>query len=486
MIRRSIRYGVVAGIAALLSACGTLGPDYKRPAVATPATFTNVGPWKEGVPGDLIARGAWWQIFHDAELDRLEASAKVSNPTLQAYAARVDQARAIAGIAGSYLAPEVVAAPSVGRYAASAHRPDQPEKRVNNKAYESGAYRAPLLVGYELDLWGRLGRMTESARAQADAAAAEYQTAALTLESEIASVYFRLRQTDEERHILAQNIDLQQRARNLVAARQEGGLASELDLARVDTELALTRASAEDAHRRRDDLELALALLTGAVPESFKVKEAPFDVVPPAIPVGLPADLLERRPDIAQAEQRLVARSAEIGVAQAAYYPSIRLTAGVGFESGELSQLLDRGSLIWGMASSLFQPVFNGGRIGFDVKRAKAAHAEAVAVYQAQLLRAFREVEGSLATLRTLDGQARFQANARQSAARAVHLADVRYRAGLVIVVEVIDAQRSALRAEREALAVRSDQVATTIALVKALGGGWADRAGNVVATAAH
>lgn len=460
----------------LLAACTSVGPDYKRPEAAVPAAFENSGPWQVAAPGDLIARGEWWALFNDPVLDELQRSSKQRNPTLAAYAARVDQARAAAGIADSFRYPEVGIGAQVGRYRASEDRPDQPSKKPSNTEYTTGVYRVPVVVSYEVDVWGRVRRLNEAAVARADASAAEYQTVALTLESEIASTYFRLRQTDEERRILAQNIELQRRARDLVARRKAGGLASELDLARADTELALTEASVEEAKRRREDLRLALAFLVGRLPESFVVEEGAFRADPPAIPVDLPATLMERRPDIAEAEKRLVATNAEIGVAKAAYFPAIRLTGAIGFESSELSELLDSSSMIWSLGASLFQPVFNGGRTGFQVDRAKATYDENVAIYQGRLLRAFREVESALSALRTLDAQANLQASARQDAARAVKLAETRYRAGLVMVIEVIDAQRTALRAEREALGVKGAQLASTVSLVKALGGGWEGR----------
>ncbi len=466
---------LLAGVV-LAAGCTAVGPDYRRPVTEVPAAFENAGPWKVAEPGDLLARGDWWTLFNDPVLDALQQKAKHASPTLAIYAARVDQAQAAAGIAGSARYPDVGVGATAGRYRAAEDRPDQPSKKPTNTDYESDYYRVPLVASYELDVWGRVRRLGEAARARADASVSEFQTVALTLESEIAATYFRLRQVDEEKRILAQNIALQRRARDLVVKRRAGGIASELDVARVETELQLTEATVEEATRRRDDLQLALAVLTGAMPEGFRVEETPFGTVPPALPVGLPAELMERRPDIAAAEQRLVARNAEIGVARAAYFPAIRLTGSVGFESTDLSDLVSGSNLIWNAGASLFQPVFNAGRIGFDMVRAKAAYEEALANYRGQLLRAFREVESALMTLRTLDLQASRQVWARQNALRAVQLAESRYRAGLVIVVEVIDAQRTALRAQREALAVTGAQLTATVSLIKALGGGWQGR----------
>lgn len=457
----------------LLGACAPVGPNYQRPDAAVPSAYENVGPWKVAEPGDLLSRGDWWTLFQDPVLDALERAAKDNNPSLAAYAARVDQARASAGITDSFRYTDVAIGANVGRYRASKDRPDQPSKKPTNTEYESGVYRVPLSVGYELDIWGRVRRLSEAARARAEATAAEYQTVALTLESDIAVAYFRLRQADEEKRLFTRSIELQQRARDLVAKRKAGGIASELDLARADTELELTTAGLEEVKRRREDLRLALAYLVGRLPERFPIEEAAFDARLPVVPVGLPATLMERRPDIAEAEKALVARNAEIGVAKAAYFPAIRLTGTVGVESSDLSELLDGSSVIWSLGASLFQPVFNAGRIGFDAARARAAYDESLANYRVRLLRAFREVESALSSLRTLDDQAVHQAAAQQGAAKAVRLAELRYRAGLVIVVEVIDAQRTALRADREALAVKGAQLVSTVSLVKALGGTW-------------
>jgi multidrug efflux system outer membrane protein len=466
------RLVLVAGVA-LIGACAAVGPDYKRPEASLPPAFENTGPWKVAQPGDLLERGDWWTLFNDPVLDELERTAKQQSPTLAAYAARVDQARAAAGIADSFRYPEVGVGVVAGRYQAAQDRPDQPSKQLTNTQYQNDVFRVPIVVSYEVDVWGRVRRQSEAARARADASAAEYQTVALTLESEIATTYFRLRQADEEMRIFAQSIELLQRARDLVAKRKAGGVASELDLARADTELELTVAGLDEVKRRREELRLALAYLLGRLPESFPIEQAAFEAKPPAIPVGLPATLMERRPDIAEAEKSLMARNAEVGVAKAAYFPAIRLTGAVGFESSDLSQLTDGSNVIWNIGASLFQPVFNAGRTGFDVTRAKASYDEGVANYRNRLLRAFREVESALSALQTLDAQSAHQVAAQQGAAKAVRLADLRYRAGLVIVVEVIDAQRTALRADREALAVKGAQLVSTVSLIKALGGGW-------------
>ena len=478
--RDRIRVGAGAAAAAvcalLLVACSAVGPDYARPKDPVPAAFTETGPWREAAPGDLIGRGDWWEIFNDPTLNDIEVQARKANLGLQVAAARLRQAQAIAGISDSLLYPEVNLAPSAARYGVSATRPDQPSKQPGNVAFVINDFRVPLYASYEIDVWGKMRRLSEAAGAQAKASQAAYYTVALTLEGDIAQTYFLVRASEEELRILRENIGLRARARDFVAARRQSGLSSELDLVRAQTELAFTQAEAEAASKRRAELVYTLAVLVGVQPEQFHLEERGFDLAPPAIPVGLPSDLMERRPDIAEAERRLAARNAEIGVAKAAYFPSIRLTGAVGFQSFDLGQLLDQDSTIWGIGASLWQPVFNAGRIGFDVDRAKAAYDENLAVYRERILKAFQEVETALAGLRILSQQAEYQTVALENANKATRLAMVRYQGGLVAFIEVIDAQRVSLLARRQALQVSSTQMLTTVALVKSLGGGWNER----------
>ncbi len=309
-----------------------------------------------------------------------------------------------------------------------------------------------------------------------EANVAAYFGVLLTLQSDLAQTYFQLRAADEELLLLTRGIELRERARDLVGARKRGGLASELDLARVETELAATQSEAQAALRRRNELQHALAVLTGATPGPFELTVEPFVPQPPVIPVGMPADLLERRPDVAEAERLLSARNADIGVAQAALFPSIKLTGTLGFESAELSDLLNRDSQIWLLGASLVQPLFDGGRLRSNVDRARAVYAENLANYRERLLVAFKEVETALSALRILDLQHESQLRAVNSAERAEQLATARYKAGLVNVLELVDAQRTRLQVERGRLLVRQQQMLASVTLIRALGGGWAER----------
>ncbi|MEQ1880564.1 MAG: efflux transporter outer membrane subunit [Burkholderiales bacterium] len=467
---------LILAIAMLVSGCMRAGTDYVRPKATLPAAYIEAGPWKAAAPSDDIVRGKWWEIYDDPVLNGLEEQAMLSSPRVQAAVARVEQARAVLGFneAGRY--PTLEFSPDASRSEVSGNRPDQPSKVPGNTAYTVNRFRMPIYASYEIDFWGKLSRIEESASSRMEASVAAFVGVLLTLQSDLAQTYFQLRAADEELVLLTRGIELRERARDLIGARKRGGLASELDLARVNTELAATQAEAQAALRRRNELEHALALLTGAAPGLFVLNVEPFVPQPPVIPVGMPADLLERRPDVAEAERLLSARNADIGVAQAALFPSIKLTGALGFESSELSDLLNRDSQIWLLGASLVQPLFDGGRLRSNVDRARAVYAENLAIYRERLLVAFKEVETTLSALRILGLQHENQLRAVNAAERAEQLATARYKAGLVNVLELVDAQRTRLQIERGRLLVRQQQMVASVTLIRALGGGWAER----------
>jgi len=463
-------------IALSLAACSAVGPEHVRPEVPLAPAFKEAGPWREALPRDDIAKGDWWRIFGDPVLDQLQARAAAGSPRLEAAAARVEQARALSGLAAAGAMPVLELAPDVARYRVSGNRPDQPSKIPGNEAYTTDRFRLPLYASYEIDLWGRLARQRQGAQARLEASQAAFHTVMLTLQGELASSYFSLRATEEEVRILEDNLDSRRRSHAIVDARRRSGLATEFDVARVQTELSLTESELQAAHRRRAELEHALAVLVGESPSRFALPAQPLKAALPALPLGLPSDLLERRPDVAEAERLLAARNADIGVARAALFPSIRLTGAIGFESADLSDLLDADSLIWSVAGGLVQPLFDGGRLRANRDRVEAAWRENLAQYRGRLLVAFREVEDALAALRYLDVQHESLSRAGDGARRAEQLAGARYKAGLVTVLDVVDAQRSRLQAERQYNAVWNQQLLASVALVKALGGGWEAR----------
>jgi len=461
-----------AAAAALLAGC-SVGPDYERPAADAPPAWKEAGPWKAAAPRDAIAKGAWWELFGDPLLNDLEAKADAANPDLRAAVARVAQARAIARISEADFYPTISLDPSVSRERFSPNRAVQPGSPV--KGYTFNNFSVPLDLSYEVDVWGRVRRSVEASAAAAEATVANYETVRLTLHADVASAYFALRAIDADRAVLLRTLDLRRESLRLAQARLRLGVGNDLDVSRAETELTTTEAESIGLEKRRAEVEHALAALTGRAPSELSVPRKPLDLQPPAIPAGLPSDLLERRPDVAEAERRLAASNAEIGIATAAYYPALTLTATAGFESGQLKNLFDWESRIWSLAAGLAAPLYQGGRVDADVARARARYEESVAQYRARLLVAFREVEDGLSSLRILSEQAQAQARAVASSRKTADLTTARYNAGLVSYFEVVDAERTVLQNEREATLIQGQRLTASVFLIKALGGGWAD-----------
>jgi len=463
-----------------LAACDPVGPNFARPEAPVPAQFIEAGPWKEAVPQDTIARGDWWTVFGDPVLNDLQGEAIKRNPDLKAVAARVLQAQAIAGISSSYLYPEVSAGVLYQRFANNSNFTIPVDSATVTASTEtiSNAYKAvPLYASYEIDFWGRIRRQRESAMAELGAGIAAYQTALLTLNGDIAQTYFEIRTVDELIRILNDSIRLHRETFSLVRARRLDGLSNDVALSEAETALRTIEAQFQTLEARRVRLVNRLAILTGSNTEGFALATQPFAWAVPAVPVGLPSDLLQRRPDIAKAERELAAYNARIGVAIAAYFPSVVLTSSIGFESFDLATLTNPTSNIWGIGISLLQQLFNAGRISLNVERTKAAYEEQVALYQALLLRAFQEVETALASLSLLSQQIRQQQLAVDSATRTATIASQRFNQGLTSMLDVLVAQRAALASRTIAVQIANEQLMITIALIKALGGGWQDRA---------
>jgi outer membrane protein, multidrug efflux system len=452
----------------LLTACKTIGPNYQAPKSPAAQQFKEATADNKGA---FTLDDKWWEVFGDAKLNELQAEATKANPQLQAAAARVTQARAVARVTEADLLPTVNFDPEASRSRQSENRPIQPGSPLI--AYTANRFKVPLDAAYEIDFWGKIKRSSESAVARADAAGAAYRTALLSLQGDIAQNYFALRSLDAERAILRSNIELRQQGLALTRSRFKGGITSELDVTRAEAELAATEAESIGIGKRRAELEHALAVLQGKTPAEFNLAESPLDLAPPKVPAGLPSELLERRPDVAEAERLAAARNAEIGVAQAAFLPAVRLTGQAGFESADLSDLLRAGSRIWTTGIGLALPVFEGGRNKANLERAQAAFEENRALYRQRVLVAFQEVESSLAGLRVLAEQSAAQQRAVVSAQKSTQISNTRYKAGLVTYLDVLDAQRTALANQRLATQLAGQRLVSSVALVKALGGGW-------------
>ncbi|HMA42379.1 MAG TPA: efflux transporter outer membrane subunit, partial [Gemmatimonadales bacterium] len=433
------------------------------------------GRWKVASPSEHLARGEWWRVFDDSVLDTLEQQAAEANPGLKAAAARVVQARAVAGIARADRAPQVDVGFGPTRSRLSAVAAGLPE---GAGVPTTTTWRALASVSYEVDLFGRVANSVSAAQSDAEGAQATYRSVLLALQADVATFYFALRQTDAELALLRDTVRLREESVQLLQRRFDAGDIGELDLARAKTELATTQSDAVGLERTRAEQEHALAVLLGKAPAAFTLAPAPVaGTAPPPIPPGLPSALLERRPDIAAAQRAMAAANARIGVARSAFFPSLVLTGNGGFESADLSDLFRWSSRTWLLGplfgTLLTQTVFDGGRRQANVERTRGALEESVADYRQRVLAAFGEVEDSLAALRVLAEQAGHQRQAIANSRRAVHISRSRYDAGLVNYLDVIDAQRSLLAAERQATQIQGAREASTVALVRALGGGW-------------
>ena len=413
-------------------------------------------------------RGEWWKIFGDSALDELEARALAANQDLRAAASRVEQARTAAGLARSNYWPQIAATGFVTR-----ERTSETTENVFRDQLTT-TYRAPLSVSWELDLFGRVRHLTASARADAEATEAVFESVRLALTSDVAASYFTLRSIDRELALLKDTVALRQRALQLVTARLRIGTAADLDVARAESELATTEAEAAALANRRSALQNSLAVLLGAPAAEFQLDPvSTVTVTPPDIPPDLPASLLERRPDIAAAERALAAANERIGVAKAAFFPAISLTGAAGFASAELDSLFKADSRAWFIGPSLYLPIFQGGRNRANLARSRAAYDESVATFRQRVLVAFREVQDALTATRNLSEQSAAQERALTAARRAATLAQTRYDAGYVSYLEVIDTQRTALALERASTQLAALRLNTSVAFIKAVGGGW-------------
>jgi hydrophobe/amphiphile efflux-1 (HAE1) family protein/NodT family efflux transporter outer membrane factor (OMF) lipoprotein len=466
---------LLASVLSPISAQGgalTIGPDYKRPTNSFPDNYKamELGHWKEGRPLDNVPKGHWWEVFGDTNLNELELQALRANQSLKAAVARVDQARATARVARADLLPSLNLDPSYNRQRYS------PNQEPNYGALTANTWQAPLDLSYEIDLWGRVRRGFESARADAQGSLAAFDNVLLTLQADVAQNYFRLRALDAEIATVTGTVDLRKEQVRLVRSRFNGGIGNDLDIARAETELATTEAEAASLSQQRAELENAIAILAGSNPASFHLAAAdPGNWNPPTpeIPAGLPSDLLERRPDVAQAERQLASANARIGVAKAAFFPVLTLTGSGGYLSADVDTLFNWNSRTWSIGPSLSLPIFAGGRNKANYQRSKAAFEESVANYRQQVLVAFGEVEDRLSGIRHLADQSSAQQRAVTHARRAVDLATDRYTSGIVSYIEVVDASRDALQAERGNAQLAGERLIADVQLIKALGGGW-------------
>jgi multidrug efflux system outer membrane protein len=453
------------------SALAQVGPDYERPATDLPARFKGV-TWREARPSDHLPKGEWWRIYRDRTLNDLMARATANNQQLRGAIARFDQARATARMARSDFFPTASAPLTAERQRTSKNMPSP--FPLNGANYEGPAYNALLDFSWEVDLWGKIRRQLEAARGDAAAAADAMHNVLLGIQADLATNYFQLRALDVEMRLVRAAVSFRREAFNIAAARVRAGAGSELEQAQSETEVASAEAEISSLQAQRDQLENAIAILVGVDASSFRIAATGADLsAPPAVGAGFPTDLLERRPDVSQAERALAAATARIGVAKALFFPSLRLSGRGGFQSGDIDMLLEPTSLMWNYGPSISVPLFAGGKNRFNLERSRATHDEALAEYRQALLGALADVENSLSRLRHLATQAEAQQRARSSAERAASLARTRFESGTGLYLDVIDANRTVLGTQRATAQVAGQRLVASVALIKALGGGW-------------
>jgi outer membrane protein, multidrug efflux system len=469
------RLALIAG-AALLAGCAG-APPQPPPKLEMPAAWKVEAPWRESAPNDAAARGPWWQRFGDPQLDVLERQALAASPTLAVAAARLQQARSAADVANAGLFPQIGVAGRAGRQRISANRPLTRYDSPNFTTVQND-YGLTFTVAYEADLFGRVRSTVEAAQASAQQSAADFENVRLVLATDLAAAYFNLRELDIELDVLSRSIALQRRALELATARHDLGATSGLDVAQQQALLDTTLTQVDVLRRQRDQFEHAIATLVGRPAPVFALAPETGPRIAPAVPVGVPSDILERRPDVASAERAMAAANAQIGVARAAYYPSVMLTPALGTDSRELARLFDAPSLLWSLGVAVTQPLFDAGRTSANVASARAGYDAAAATYRRVVLTALQEVQdgisGSAALDRALD-QGRL---AVASAERVLQLANDRYEGGAAAYLDVITAQQSLLTAQRQQAQLLGQRLLVSVFLIKALGGDWSATGG--------
>src|SRR6202171_1573886 len=466
-----IRLGLVTIAALLLAGC-MVGPKYHKPAAPMTPAFKEPLPesfeeWKTAQPGDQTLRGNWWEIFGDPQLNSLEEQVAVSNQSLKIAEARFQQARAMIRYNRAAQFPTISMGPSINSIHQSANRP------FTTKSGTTGDFLLPFDISYEVDLWGRVRRSVTAAREEAQATAADLQNATLILQAELAFDYFELRSSDAQKQLLDDTVKAYTDALQLTTNRFEGGAAPKSDVAQAQTQLETTRAQDTDIDVQRAQFEHAIAILVGKPPAQLSIAPAPLNLQPPNIPVGVPSELLERRPDIAAFERRMAEANEQIGIARAAYFPTVVLGGSGGLEGSSIASWFNWPSRFWAIGPAALQTLFDGGRRRATSQATTAGYDAAVAGYRETTLTAFQQVEDNLAALRILEQEAQQQKAAVAAAQESLQLFTNRYTGGVDNYLQVITAQTIALMNERNNVDILRRRMDASVLLIKALGGGW-------------
>lgn len=471
MTRAWFRLFLAASLFAISAGC-KVGPNYTRPAVPLAPAWKEQPPWRVASPQDSIPKRAWWTIFHDDELNQYEAQAVKANQTIEVARYQLEQARASAQITQSGLFPQLLAGVTAQRTRTSANQPTASGVPLTRAVTQNG-FVVPFNASWEADVFGGIRRSIESANAAYQSSAAALENVRLLVTSDLAADYFNLRELDAEIAVVDSAVDYQARALQLVNNRHAGGIASGLDVAQQETQLNATRTQATLLRNQRAQFEHAIAALVGVPASTFSVPAKPLDLQPPSFPVGVPSDVLERRPDIAESERLMASQNAQIGVAKAAFFPSIGLTGGTGFNSQALGSLVSAPSVFWAFGANAAEAVLTGGRRKAQLDFANSAYGASVASYRQDVLNAFQEVEDGLSGLSILAQAADTQQQAVDAAQRALKIANDRYVGGLVTYLDVVTAEQTLLDNQRLAAQLLGQRLVTSVSLIKALGGGW-------------
>lgn len=458
----------------LLTGCA-VGPDYRQPAIDTPVAYRETPGWKPAEPRDDVPRGNWWEIYGDPGLTTLVRQVEVSNQNVRAAEAQYRQAMALLGVARAGYFPTVSGGLTAnrGQGTSASTATATGTAVVTPGAAIRNTDRVSLSAAWEADVWGRIARTVETNEAQAQASAADLQAALLSAQATLVQTYLQLRINDAQRRLLEQTIVAYERSQQITRNRYEAGVAGRSDVVQAETQLRSTQAQAIDLGVQRAQMEHAIATLIGRAPADFRLP--PTDAIPslPTIPVGLPSELLERRPDIAAAERRIAAANAQIGVAQAAFFPALTFSASGGYQNSSFSQLLTLPNRFWSLGPALAATLFDAGARSAQKEQAIAAYDKSVATYRQTVLAAFLDVEDNLAALRVLADEAEAQRAAQMSAAEALALTDNQYQAGTVSYLNVVTAQAASLSADRASLNITGSRLVASVLLLKAFGGDW-------------
>lgn len=471
-MQSSILRPAAAALAFLTLAGCTVGPNYHRPDVPVAPTWKEQPPWRVASPKDSLPKGNWWGIFADAELNQYESQAMQANQTVEVARNQLQQARDSARITQSGLFPQLTAGLTAARTRVSANQPTTTGLALSRASTQNDVI-IPFNPTWEADLFGGVRRNVESSNALYQESAASLENVRLVVTSELAADYFSLRELDAEIAVVNDAVQYQQKALHLVQNRHAGGVASGLDVAQQETQLNATRTQATLLRQRRAQFEHAIAALVGVPASSFSVAAQPLAIAAPEIPIGVPSDVLERRPDVAQAERQMASQNAQIGVAKSAYYPGINLFVGGGVQSADLGVLLNAPSAFWAIGANVTQTLLNGGRRRAQLDFAESGYGASVASYRQTVLTAFEEVEDGISGLNVLAEAAQTQQQTVDAAQRALNIANDRYVGGLVTYLDVVTAEQTLLDNKRLATQILGQRLTTSVSLVKALGGGW-------------